>query len=843
MQRKSNSFFYTAILIFLFESILLPAPLGAKQTDKQNMKEDSSSIEAWDLYYDKKFDEAIDLFEKDAINHPDWCDPHDGLGWSYLQKGDFLNAEQNFKKCLDLYPYYGNSLSGMTEVNAWKYRRFNRAWEHYYAGNYPKAVEIFNGILADKTNRLPAAEYWRVHSGLGWSLYHMKNHDDAIKYFNEVLGLQKDNTDAIKGIGLCYFEKGDLDQSLKFLNKALSLHSLQPDVQSTIAWIYNRKGDSQKALEEFEKAHQLNPYLAEPYKGLAWTHFDLKDYEKSKQYFLTAINIYPFVADKQFKEILKIRQDWSDLYHVLGWSYYNKGYYLLSKETFEEALNNTSENSELLRGLGYALYKLGEFDLAIKNFKQSLALNASLAPVGEYVTIPGTIASYYINSDAQSSLAWSYYNKNNYEEAIEAFQESIRKHPQWIDAHDGLGWALFMKKDYHSAKKAFKEALAIDPSYADALNGLTAINQAEFGKTDLGWSYYYRGDYLSALQQFEYDLSLDKSSLSKDKVLSLRTGIGWSQLSLGKLNKAEQEFRDILKTNTTNADALLGLGTVLYQRENFSEASEILRQVIDRQPENYNGLASLAWCYYKTKDYTRATETFQKAIKVNPYLVDPYYGLGLSQFYSNDLASAKTSFSSAIDIYPDYVMTKEFQQILESHKDWTTDLYARLGWSYYYKGLYDKASDMFRSVLEKSPTSESASLGLGSIYYQQGDYKGAIDRLEPLLAGKPQEEKGWLKWSVVLNNLGWSYFYTGKYDKAQNHFKELLSLHSNEDIYAEPYAGIGWCLLRLGDQIGAKEKFHKAIELIPGYISALNGLAEIDKEGYVYVSQSDSKKR
>ena len=823
MQMKTNILMGAIVLI----SMVLSAPLRADETQKPVIKEESSSIEAWDFYYDKKYDQAIELFKKDSANHPDWCDPYDGLGWSYVQKGDFLNAEESFKKCLNLYPYYANSLNGMAEVGAWKYRRFNRAWGYYYAGNYAKAADVFNEILADKTNRLVSTEQWRVHSGLAWSLYNLKNYDEAIVHFNKVLELQKDNNDVVKGIGLSYFQKGDLDKSFEFLNKSLSIQSLQTDVQSTIAWIYNRKGDLQKALAEFEKVRQLNPYLAEPYKGLAWTYFDLKDYVKSKEYFTTAINIYPFVADSQFKEILKVRPDWMNLYNVLGWSYYTNGYYQLSQQTFEEGLKVLKEGPELLRGLGYAFYKLGNFDEAIKNFKQSLQANPDLPPVGEYVMIPGTIASYYINSNARSSLAWSYYNQKNYDRAIKEFNDVAKKYPNWIDVQDGLAWSYFMKKDYDNAQNAFKQALVIDPSYADALNGLTAIGQAKYGKTDLGWSYYYRGDYLSAFKQFEYDLSQGRS-LPKDRILSMRAGMAWSQLRLGKLNKAEKGFRDILQEEQDNVDALFGIGSILYQKEEFANASEILRQVVEKQPDNYNALTSLAWSYYKTKDYTRSAENFQKAIKINPYLVDSYYGLGLSQYYSNNLQSAKVSFTSAIDIYPDYVMTDEFEKILEKTKGWV-DLYARLGWSYYYKGLYNKASEMFRMVLEKDPTSESASLGLGSLYFQQGDYKGSIDRLEPLLTGKPAKEQGWLKWSVVLNNLAWSYFNTGKFDKALSYFKEILNLHKDGNIYAEPYTGIGWSLLRQGHKQEAKEQFHKAIELVPGYIGAINGLAEIDK--------------
>ena len=144
-------------------------------------------------------------------------------------------------------------------------------------------------------------------------------------------------------------------------------------------------------------------------------------------------------------------------------------------------------------------------------------------------------------------------------------------------------------------------------------------------------------------------------------------------------------------------------------------------------------------------------------------------------------------------------------------------------------GLYDKASNMFAMELKKAPASQNAMLGLGSIYFQQGDYKSAISKLEPILSGKPQEEKGWYKWSYALTALGWSYFYTNNYDKALDCFKQLLALHKNDDIYAEPYSGIGWCLLKKGDTASAEENFLKAVKLVPGYISAVNGLADLDK--------------
>ncbi len=816
-----------ASVVFVGGLILLPLTSTSQQSSAQGV---SFSAEAWDRYYDKEFDQAVQLFTKEIEVHPDWSDPYDGLGWALLQKGDFRNAAENFKKALEIYAYYTSSLTGMAEVNAWKYRPFNRAWALYYAGDFDKAIAIFNEILSEKEERLPPNEFWRVHLGAGWSHFAKKDSAAAIQHFTEALKLQKDSIDALKGLGVSYFEKGDLDAALKNLEKSLSIQTYQPEVQSKIGWIYHEKGDFENALKEFEKAKRLNPYLVEPYKGMAWTHHKMNNDQKAKEFFITAISIYPFVADERLKGILQSRKDWNDLYGTIGWSYYTNGYYKNAVEAFQEAVQILGEDAGILRGLGYAHSKLGQHDQAAAFLKKSFDKDPNLVPVGEYVSIPGTIATYWIRSDAQSTLAWTLYYQKRYGDAIKEFKSVIKRHPDWVDARDGLGWAHFMAKDLQKAEADFKEALGIDPSYADALNGLTAINQTKYGKSGLGWSYYYQGNYIGALEQFKYTLKEERSSLSKEKLLLIHSGMGWAHFRLGAFSNAEKEFRSVLEEDSNHVDALVGMGYVMFERKSFSDAKSYLNKALGIDPNHYDALRSLGWTHLETNDYANAIESFKKAIAINGYLVDPYYGMGLAYFKSGNLPEAKSTFSTAIDIYPDYVLTEKFEKILESQSDWI-DLYSRLGWSYYYKGVYNKASDMFAKILEKNPASKDGLLGLGSIHFQQGDFKATVQKLEPLLSEMPAEEKGWLKWSHVLSNLGWSYFYLGNYDKAMAHFEDLLAIHKDEDIYADPYSGIGWILLKKGDSKGARVNFMKAVELLPGYISALNGLAEVDRIG------------
>ena len=80
--------------------------------------------------------------------------------------------------------------------------------------------------------------------------------------------------------------------------------------------------------------------------------------------------------------------------------------------------------------------------------------------------------------------------------------------------------------------------------------------------------------------------------------------------------------------------------------------------------------------------------------------------------------------------------------------------------------------------------------------------------------------------------------YIGRY--ATNYFNggiAAVAVHNRalapseiQQLYADPFDGQGWCLLRSGSRRGATDKFEKALSIAPGYASSLNGLAELDGE-------------
>jgi tetratricopeptide (TPR) repeat protein len=76
---------------------------------------------------------------------------------------------------------------------------------------------------------------------------------------------------------------------------------------------------------------------------------------------------------------------------------------------------------------------------------------------------------------SQVSAARTYFNqgqefakKQSWYLAIQAYQQSVRLDPKFIDAWNNLGHAYRKTKDYDKALDAYKRALELKPDYADA---------------------------------------------------------------------------------------------------------------------------------------------------------------------------------------------------------------------------------------------------------------------------------------------------------------------------------------------------------------------------------------
>lgn len=73
----------------------------------------------WAYYNKQDYDMAAQTFKRLQELHKDddiWAAPYDGMGWSYLKKGNKSQAEKFFNKSLQLAPGYISSIEGLNEL-------------------------------------------------------------------------------------------------------------------------------------------------------------------------------------------------------------------------------------------------------------------------------------------------------------------------------------------------------------------------------------------------------------------------------------------------------------------------------------------------------------------------------------------------------------------------------------------------------------------------------------------------------------------------------------------------------------------------------------------------------
>lgn len=140
-------------------------------------------------------------------------------------------------------------------------------------------------------------------------------------------------------------------------------------------------------------------------------------------------------------------------------------------------------------------------------------------------------------------------------------------------------------------------------------------------------------------------------------------------------------------------------------------------------------------------------------------------------------------------------------------------------------GHLDAADKLFVQATTLNKNYGRAKVARGAVSYFRGDYAGAIKIYTANAAAIPERETYWGWGSNALNNLGWSYYFTGDFKSAETTFGRLEGYIPGRG-FAASKVGIGWALQRQGKSDQARLWFEKALALDPGNILAKQGLGK-----------------
>ena len=389
----------------------------------------------------------------------------------------------------------------------------------------------------------------------------------------------------------------------------------------------------------------------------------------------------------------------------------------------------------------------------------------------------------------------------DYEDAIEIFDQILRKEAKNTEANYLKGLALLDLGKFNEAIISFDKVLEIDSNNADAL--------------------YFKGnclfeleDYEGALKNFEKSLQInpDDAEVWNDKGSTLE--------NLGKHEDALKSYDKALEIDPNFALPWFNKGIYYHDNLERDEARKYFEQAILIDPEEPD-----YWLYKGRTlildDDDEALKCFEKALELDPDLSDALSDKGFLLYAKGELRKALNSFNEALKINPRDSFALEqkgfvlidlekydeaiatFEKILEID---VGDVNAQFnkGYTLLLKDEYEKALNCFEKVLEIDQGMAEAWNYLGEALVNLGNKKEALYSYNKALEINPELEIAWINKGLICRH-------ARKHEEALKCFETLLAM--NQD-YAEAWYQKGNVLTDLNRKKESLESYQKFVDLV-----------------------------
>ena len=360
-------------------------------------------------------------------------------------------------------------------------------------------------------------------------------------------------------------------------------------------------------------------------------------------------------------------------------------------------------------------------------------------------------ASPAIRAEACYHMARSFHAQGDHSSALQWYTQSGKERPEYPMPLFGLGQMHMSHNDNNKAVLYFERALKHAPESVETLRVLGHL-YAETGKRSLALQHLSRAtelapddvgawlemaklhearDMPTALKAYETAAGLLKRS-ERRVPLELWNNIGVLRHQLGKLATAEKAYRHALAaaateegkepTRAATVTINFNLSRLAEQRGERLLAAEGYKALLREHPTYLDCFLRLAQCARSDGHPAEAVGWLKRALEVDPTSADTWCALGTLQVARGELVAADAAFR--------HVLTK-----CEPHETCKRDAYAQVSLANIQYIQYvqaagssregqqarlDKATEMYRNVLQHEPNNVYAANGLGTVCVEKG---------------------------------------------------------------------------------------------------------------------------
>lgn len=122
----------------------------------------------------------------------------------------------------------------------------------------------------------------------------------------------------------------------------------------------------------------------------------------------------------------------------------------------------------------------------------------------------------------------------------------------------------------------------------------------------------------------------------------------------GRLDKAEQKYREAIALDPDYAEAQNNLGTILQERGRVAEATEQFVKTFEICPTDARIVLNLARALSAQQQCREAATLYRQAVALRPHLAEAHFGLGLNLAGLGEHHEAEQSYRKVLMINPQH---------------------------------------------------------------------------------------------------------------------------------------------------------------------------------------------
>ncbi|MCR5266595.1 MAG: tetratricopeptide repeat protein [Cyanobacteria bacterium RUI128] len=530
----------------------------------------------------------------------------------------------------------------------------------------------------------------------------LREYKEALVNFEKAIKLSPNDATSLFYLANCYDNLEQLADAEKYYLKLLEVREGYVDAYKNLCVIYLKTSRELNAIELATKAKALAPndYTFDYLIGTA--SVAIKQYNQAIKHLEAALALNPShfqiynnlgtaylligQRDKAincYMKAIKIKPDDAVSFYNIGSIYQIQNKHEQACEYFEKAYQ-LENNENYLISLALSELKSGQINNAAKHYKALALLHPE-------------------KDSFQYNLASCYEALKNYEQAILIMRNLLARNPKSVTMAHKLANLYIETRQLRQAKDLYDSILLKGAPSAETL-------------------YQYA---ILSTQLFE-------------------TGT------------AEKIFKKVLKMDPDNAAAHKDLGVIYLNQRLFDYAEDEFNTALKLSPESFDIIFEYANYLYAISKFEEADEYYQKALDIKDDVVAKSLS-AINKLELNQLDEAEALIKSALEEQPEheyiqflagriYYSLKKFEEAkiyliksLEQNPD--KDTQNLLALTYYELGEYEKAVNIFDSLLKDNP--KNISLLLNKAKSQEGmeDYDDALKTLDTLTDIFPECEE------------------------------------------------------------------------------------------------------